>query len=215
MAMCDVQSYPEQLSTCTPNSDKNIVDPAISAKHPGTAFMELQFYPPGWAPKPFGISCDTTKWCIALNIDSLSQNPVTGQLQNSSCQSIAGLEYVNFAFLTKSGTPQPNSPANPVQSTLQTFTPDPKADLFLNSGDQVSVTLHDTAHGLLTRVDDATTGQSGSMTASAANSFGLVQFDPTGSSCTNIPNDFHPMYSTSSEKTRVALGGAFLQHRLL
>lgn len=30
MAMCDTQSYPELLSTCTPDSDKNIVDPALS-----------------------------------------------------------------------------------------------------------------------------------------------------------------------------------------
>ena len=41
------------------------------------------------------------------------------------------------------------------------------------------------------------------MTSSAANGFGQVQFDPTGSSCNNIPYDFHPMYSTSSEMTRV------------
>ncbi|HLX39716.1 MAG TPA: hypothetical protein VKR42_04250, partial [Ktedonobacteraceae bacterium] len=38
MAMCDTQSYPELLSTCTPDSNANIVDPAISPKHPGTAF---------------------------------------------------------------------------------------------------------------------------------------------------------------------------------
>jgi len=41
------------------------------------------------------------------------------------------------------------------------------------------------------------------MTASAANGFGQVQYDPTGTSCNNIPYDFHPMYSTSSELTRV------------
>jgi hypothetical protein len=41
------------------------------------------------------------------------------------------------------------------------------------------------------------------MTASAANGFGQVQFDPTGTSCVNLPYDFHPMYSTSSEQTRV------------
>src|SRR5579863_1446667 len=46
MGMCDTQSYPEQVSTCTPDSDSNIVDPAISSQHPGTAFMEMQFYPP-------------------------------------------------------------------------------------------------------------------------------------------------------------------------
>jgi len=41
------------------------------------------------------------------------------------------------------------------------------------------------------------------MTASAANGFGQVQYDPTGTSCVNLPYDFHPMYSTSSEQTRV------------
>src|SRR5579859_4761601 len=38
MAMCDTQSFPEQLYTCTPDSDTNIVDPAVSSQHPGTAF---------------------------------------------------------------------------------------------------------------------------------------------------------------------------------
>jgi hypothetical protein len=203
MAMCDTQSYPLQVSTCTPNSDKNIVDPALSPKHPGTAFMEMQFYPPGWAPWPAGNSCDATKWCAALNIDSLSQNPVTGQSLNSTCAARTGVEYVNFAFMTKSGTPQPGSPPNPVNSTLATFTPNPSADLFMNSGDKLIVNLHDTKHGLQIVIHDKTTGQSGSMTTSAANGFGQVQFDPTGTSCNNIPYDFHPMYSTSSELTRV------------
>ncbi len=203
MAMCDTQSFPEQLSTCTPDSDKNIVDPAVSSQHPGTAFMEMQFYPPGWVKWPAGNSCDATKWCAALNIDSLSQNPVTGQNQNATCQGIAGVEYVNFAFITKSGTPQPGSPPNPVNATLNTFTPNPAADLFMNSGDRIVTTMHDTAHGLQIVLNDQTTHQTGSMTSSAANGFGQVQFDPTGTSCNNIPYDFHPMYSTSSEMTRV------------
>jgi hypothetical protein len=203
MAVCDTQSYPEQVSTCTPDSDKNIVDPAISTKHPGTAFMEMQFYPPGWVSWPAGNSCDATKWCAALNIDSLSINPVTGQSNNANCLAVTGVEPVNFAFMTTSGVPQPNSPPNPVQSTLNTFTPNPSADLFMNSGDRIQVTLHDTAHGLKIVLRDQTTGQNGSMTTSAANGFGQVQFDPNGTSCNNIPYDFHPMYSTSSEKTRV------------
>jgi hypothetical protein len=41
------------------------------------------------------------------------------------------------------------------------------------------------------------------MTASAANGFGAVRFAPTGKSCTNVPWDFHPAYSTSSPDTRV------------
>ncbi len=203
MAMCDTQSYPELLSTCTPDSDKNIVDPAVSPRHPGTAFMEMQFYPPGWAPWPAGNSCDATKWCAAFNIDSLSENPVTGQLLNPTCAAKTGVEYVNFAFITKSGHPQPGSPPNPVNATINTFTPNPSADLFMKSGDTISVTLHDTAHGLQIVLDDTTTGQSGSMTASAANGFGQVKFAPSGTTCKNIPYDFHPMYSTSSEKTRV------------
>jgi hypothetical protein len=204
MAMCDTQSYPELLQNCTPDTDKNIVDPALSPKHTGTAFMEMQFYPPGWISWPAGDSCDPTKWCAALNIDSLSEKSTTGQVLNPTCAAVTGLEYVNFAFITKNGVPQPNSPPNPVNSTINTFTPDPQADLFMNSGDKLTVTLHDTTHGLQIDINDLTTGQSGSMTTSAANGFGQVKFAPSPSTeCTNIPYDFHPMYSTSSEKTRV------------
>jgi hypothetical protein len=203
MAMCDTQSFPEQLSTCTPDSDANIVDPAISPKHAGSAFTELQFYPPGWVSWPPGNSCDATQWCAALNIDSVSQNPVTGQELNPSCAARTGVEYVNFAFVTKNGLPQPKSPPNPVDSTINTFTPNAAADLFMGSGDRVRITLHDTPHGLMSVIEDLTTGKSGSMTASAANGFGQVKYAPTGTTCTNLPYDFHPMYSTSSEQTRV------------
>ena len=41
------------------------------------------------------------------------------------------------------------------------------------------------------------------MTASVANGFAQVNFDPTASTCTQTPYAFHPMYSTSSEHTRV------------
>src|SRR5579859_636222 len=204
MAMCDTQSYPEQLSTCTPDSDSNIVDPAVSDKHPGTAFMEMQFYPPGWAPfqLPGGISCSARQWCAAFNIDSLSENPVTGKFLNSTCVSnIGSPEYVNFAFITRNGVPQ--APPNPVNATINTFTPHRAKDLFMNSGDHIVVTMHDTSAGLRIDLNDTTTGQSGFMVSSAANGFGQVKFAPTGTSCVNIPYNFHPMYSTSSEMTRV------------
>jgi hypothetical protein len=207
MALCDTQSYPEQVSTCTPDSDTNIVDPAVSSQHAGTAFMELQFYPPGWVPWPtwqvaVGASgCDPTKWCAAMNIFSLAEDPVHGTTLNSTCAARTGLEYVNFSFITKNG--RTTAPANPVDSTTATFTPDPKKDLFMNSGDNLAVSLHDTSNGLQAVINDRTTGQAGSMTASAANGFGQVQYAPTGTSCVNIPYNFHPMYSTSSEQTRV------------
>jgi hypothetical protein len=201
MAMCDTQSYPELLSTCTPDSDTNIVDPAISPRHPGTAFMEMQFYPPGWVRWPAGDSCDATKWCAALNIDSYDYNPVTGKPNNSACLSTVGIEPVNFAFITKSGMSQ--APANPVDATTATYTPNPKKDLFMSSGDRLTLAMHDTAKGLHVEIHDMTTGESGSMTASAANGFGQVVYNPSGTTCQVNPYDFHPMYSTSSEKTRV------------
>src|SRR5229473_2079037 len=207
MALCATQSYPEQVSTCTPNSDSNIVDPAVSPNHPGTAFLELQFYPPGWIPWPtwqvaVGASaCDPTKWCAAMNIFSLAQDPVNGTNLNPTCAATTGLEYVNFAFVTKNG--HTTAPANPVQSTTPTFTPDPARDLFMNSGDNLSVSLRDTPNGIRAVIHDRTSGQTGSMTASAANGFGQVQYAPTGTGCVNLPYNFHPMYSTSSEQTRV------------
>ncbi len=68
MALCASQSYPEQLSTCTPDSDSNIVDPKDSSQHAGSAYLELQFYPPGSAPWPDWISCNATQWCAAMNV---------------------------------------------------------------------------------------------------------------------------------------------------
>jgi hypothetical protein len=207
MAMCDTQSFPEQVSTCPPDSDSNILDPAVSPKHVGQAYMEMQFYPPGWVPWPTwqaavgASSCDATHWCAALNIDSLSLNPVTGQANNATCLNQVGEEYLNFAFITKNGKSQ--APANPVDSTLATFTPDPSKDLFMNSGDHLQVSFADTTSGLKVTILDLTSGQQGSMTASALNGFAQVKYDPNGTSCTAIPYGFHPMYSTSTQQTRV------------
>jgi hypothetical protein len=50
---------------------------------------------------------------------------------------------------------------------------------------------------------DLTTGAHGSMTASPANGFAQIKYAPTGDSCQAIPYAFHPMYSTTSEATRV------------
>ncbi len=209
MAMCDDQSAPNPGGSlvgpnilCTPDSDSNIFDgsdptkPNYIGKHPGTAFMEMQFYPPGAV-----ISCDPTRWCAALNIDSLSQNYNTGQGNNAACG--GAVEYVNFAYIQTDGIPFP--PGSP--SPLGPFVATNSKTLFMNSGDELVVTLEDTAHGLKVTVDDRTTGQSGFMVSSAANGFAEILFDPNGNNCDfvthNITYDFHPMYATSSEHTRV------------
>jgi hypothetical protein len=208
MALCDDQSAPNPGGSpapvgpnipCTPDSDNNIYDSSSPAnaryigKHPGTAFLEMQFYPPGWFP----ISCDNTnRWCSALNIDSLSQNSNTNNF--GAC---GGAEYVNFAFITKSGVP--GGPPSPLLQNGATFTP--TADtLFYNPGDLLRIVLEDTQQGLKITITDLTTGERGSMTASSANGFAALNFDPNAAdSCTQALYDFHPMYATSSEHTRV------------
>src|SRR6266705_2370290 len=203
MAMCDTQSDPNFTTTCTPDSDTNIFDnpnpsaPDYIGHHPGTAFMEMQFYPPGWVAWPPGHSCDPTHYCAALNIDSFSDNANTGQINNAACLNTVGIEPVNFAFITKNGVA--HAPANPVDATLATYTPNPRKDLFMNPGDTLIVDMHDTASGFEVVIHDLTTGETGSMTASVRNGFGQVKFDPNSTTCQNIPYAFHPMYSTSSE----------------
>jgi hypothetical protein len=208
MAMCDTQSFPEQVKTCPPDSDSNILSPSISPKHVGEAFMEMQFYPPGWIQWPTwqkavgASSCDPHMWCAAMNIDSLSLNPVTNKANNPGCLAKAGFEYVNFAFITKNG--KSTGPANPLGATTGgTFTPSAAKDLFMNPGDHLKVAFGDTTNGLKVTINDLSTGQSGSMTASKANGFAQIKYDPNGTSCQAIPYNFHPMYSTSSTKTRV------------
>ena len=149
-------------------------------------------------------SCDAHDWCAALNIDSLSEDPINGTALNPTCQGLilGGVEYVNFAFLTKSGTPV--GPPNPLNFNPATSGNPAQPDvLMMQPGDRITVTMHDTSQGLQTVLFDQNTGQVGSMTASAANGFGQIQSAPTGTSCTEIPYNFHPMYSTSSPATRV------------
>jgi hypothetical protein len=73
----------------------------------------------------------------------------------------------------------------------------------MGAGDRLNVSIHDSADGLVTEIRDLTTGQTGSMTASADNGFAQVNYEPTAATCTQTPYSFHPMYSTSSEHTRV------------
>jgi hypothetical protein len=208
MAVCDDQSAPNPGVKCPPDSDRNIHtstdpnSPNYIGLTPGTAFMEMQFYPPGWGPVSCTDGAGNTdgKWCSALTIDSDPQNMNTGQLNNGACQAINGPEPVNWAMITKSG--QSIAPANP-------FTPfgdqaSVTADtLEYNNGDKLVVNMHDTPAGLRVVIQDLTTRQSGSMTASVGNGFGHALFEPDANSCTFRPYAFHPMYATSTPDTRV------------
>jgi hypothetical protein len=205
MALCESQSYPNPGTDCTPDTDANIKDGADPksadwiGNHVGSGFMELQFYPPGYVQQFTGFSCDATKWCAAVAIFGLSDSLT--QTNNIDCLQRAGEEFANFAYLTKSGVPQ--GPPDPLNfDFVQSGKPGPDV-LYMNAGDQIAVSIHDSQAGLVTAITDSTTGQSASMTASIANGFAHPLFQPNASTCTEEPYAFHPMYSTSNEHTRV------------
>ena len=101
LPMCDPHSYPQ--NPCTPDSDSNsgaLTDPNAA----GSAFMELQFYPPGFTPFIDNVSCSRSQWCAALTIDSAECTFNFGSC-NTTCE-----EPVNFSYLQTNGIP-PGSPA--------------------------------------------------------------------------------------------------------
>jgi hypothetical protein len=136
-----------------------------------------------------------------MAIFSFNSNQNTGVANNADCLNKVGIEPANFAFITKSGAP--HDPPGPLDQTNGTFTPNPATDLFMNSGDELTVDIHDGAAGLTVIIHDLTTGQTGSMTASSGNGFAQVLYEPTSATCHQSPYSFRPMYSTSSEHTRV------------
>ncbi len=210
MALCDTQSAPapDFNIPCAPDSDSNIFEstdvtsPNFVTIHPGTAEMELQFYAPGWLSSP-----DPTHWLAAVTIDSLNLSLATFTDNNADCLNKVSEEPVNFAFLTRNGRTQ--GPPDPLNQNAATFTPDPSKTFFMNPGDHLLISMHDSPEGFMVIVVDQTTHQLGWMRTSVANGFQQVVFqpdpDPTHPSvtCSEQPYAFHPMYSTSSEQTRV------------
>ncbi len=202
LPLCDPHSYPQ--NACKPDSDSNsgaISDP----KAAGSAFMELQLYPPGETPFEDNISCSTTKWCVAMTIDSLSAAFGFKGL-NAACE-----EPVNFAFLQRNG--KPAGPPSPQLADVATDTPNSQT-LEINPGDVIRLSISDPKAGFTAKVNDLTTGQSGFMTASSANGF----MDTNYKTCAGIPHTFHAEYSTSRQRNQVpwaALeGGVLMQQEI-
>ena len=107
---------------------------------------------------------------------------------------------MNFAFITKNGKAQ--APANPVNSTLATFTPSAR-ELFMNSGDRIQVSLGDTRSGLRVRLHDLSTGRHRVHDGERRQRVRPGEVRPEWHVLPAIPYNFHPMYSTSSPQTRV------------
>jgi hypothetical protein len=184
--VCDPNSAP--MTPCTPESDANA--PTATSPGAGAGFVELQFYPPGFAPFDDNISCDDTHWCSALNIDSLECNP-DGTNCNNNCP-----EPVNFAFIQRGGVP--TGPPSPQQSDYATFTPNGQT-LMMNPGDLIVVHMFDVrlrggGLALETSERDLTTGQSGFMIASAANGF----MNTSEADCSGTPFNFAAEYSSAA-----------------
>ena len=212
LTLCDTESAPEFTKTCTPDSDaNNLVNPNPTApdyigKHPGNAFMELQFYGPGYVPQFEGFGCTAHQYCAAMTIDSFNQDQNTGVSNTAACDNyiLGGVEPINWAYITKSGVSQ--APANPLFTgtfsapNLSAVTPDPTKDLFMSPGDRIKIHMHDTAAGFRVDMVDRTTGRRGSMTASTANGFGHVLYTPNSDTCQAEPYAFHPEYSTANPR---------------
>ena len=207
LPICDPKSYPQ--NACTPDSDTNTGLGASTDA--GSAFSELQFYAPGFVPFADNVSCSTTKWCVAMTIDSFSSTFNFATI-NLNC-----VEPVNFAYLTHNG--KPGGPPSPQLTNGHTFVPTANT-LEMNSGDVLKVSISDPSAGYTTTVTDMTTGKSGTMTASAGNGFmntnGITGGKP--GNCKGSPFTFHAEYATAAQQNQVpwaALeGGVLMQQEI-
>ena len=200
MALCDPNSFPQ--APCTPNSDSNAPTcfgpNCTSGLGGGSAFMELQLYPPGNPPFIDSPSCDDTHWCAALTIDSL-ECTAGFALCNTNCE-----EPVNAAFIQKNGVPT-GGPA-PQDADLNTAIPNNET-LLMNPGDTIRIHMFDApapggGDAFEVVIDDLTQHTSGFMQASAANGFettnGIVD-GAVNASCSGTPVNFEPEYSTAAQ----------------
>src|SRR3954470_1779842 len=190
LTLCDTESAPEFTKRCRPDSDANDLvgtDPArrdYIGKHPGNAYMELQFYEPGYVPQFEGFGCTAHQYCAAMTIDSRTLDQNTGLENTEACDNyiLGGSEPINWAYITRSGRSQ--APANPLftgtfaSPDLGAVNPDTAKDLLMSPGDRVRIHMYDTRAGLRIDLVDLTTRQAGSMTASIANGFGHILYTP-------------------------------------
>ncbi len=196
ITVCDPDSTP--LLRCAPESDANA--PRGSYPGAGAAFVELQFYPPGFGPFADNISCDNTHWCSALTIDSLEcqGSGLNAGPCNNDCP-----EPVNFGFIQDNGVP--TGPPSPQLSDQATVTPN-RHTLLMSPGDIINVRMFDArirgGRALEAKITDYTTGQRGYMIASAAN--GFMNTSPT--TCDGTPFNFQPEYSSAAAQNVIPWG---------
>jgi len=165
LTLCDSESAPEFTKRCKPDSDSNNLvgtNPKAAnyiGKHPGNAFMELQFYPPGYVEQFEGFGCTATQYCAAMTIDSRTQDQnngapgSTGTENTAACNDyvLGGPEPINWAYITRNGHSQ--APANPLftgtlsNPNFAAVDRNPAEDLFMNPRDRILIHIQDTPAG--------------------------------------------------------------------
>ena len=133
LTLCDTESAPEYTKTCTPDSDRNNLvgtnpaAPDYIGKHPGNAFMELQFYGPGYVPQFEGFGCTAHQYCAAMTIDSRTLNQNTGRREHQCLQQLhprrpgahqLGLHHQERAF-PGSGEPAVHRDVRPTRTSAR------------------------------------------------------------------------------------------------
>jgi hypothetical protein len=187
LPICDPLSYPQ--NPCTPDSDTN-TGGISDSNAAGSAFMELQLYPPGFGPFQDTFSCSQKYWCAAMTIDSLECN-FDFKTCNPHCE-----EPVNFAYLQTNGVPA--GPPSPQLADVSSDQPN-ASTLKMYGGNLLEISIYDTPQGLTNVVRDLTTHQTGYMVASASNGF----MDTNIANCEGTPFSFHPEYSTAEQQNQV------------
>ena len=150
MALCDNQSAPEFThAPCTPDSDSNIFD----GTEPGRARLHRQ------APRhgvPRGAVLSAGLGALAARRELRREEVVrrdgdlqpvqdqnAGVLNNADCRTPSGDEPANFAFITQSGVP--HAPPSPLDRDRRDVHAERVDRLFMDSGDQLTVDIHDGA----------------------------------------------------------------------
>lgn len=204
MALCDPYSYPQ--TACKPESDANAPGRGSSSFiGGGSSFLEVQFYPPGFAPFVDNISCDNAHWCASLHIND-AECTLNFDHCNPNC-----VEPTNFAFIQMDGVP--TGPPSPQLANLATNTPNAET-LLMNPGDKLRVHIFDAdlsggGRALEVHVSDLSTGHSGFMQASASNGFMATLIG----NCHGVPFNYEPEYNTAEPQNLVpwaALQGGIL-----
>jgi len=176
LAMCDPTSRP--FGPCVGSSYSN--DPTGA----GTAFTEVQFYPPG-------IGASTTSWSAALTIDSIHNT-------------VACAEPITSAFITTNGSPSgaPFLMANghDILVTMKDTSAGLRVDLVdattFQSGFMVASAANNFFHNA--QVNAVKGSCSGNHSTLCANDTDCPAGQGTCSFCQTETFNFHPLFATAS-----------------